>query len=136
LKSVEKKLPNGCKVDFEVENYGKLVLVEVYNINFDTKHVKDSNGLKAFLTQRLLDKINSKLKLIKSPPSPMMFVPVLWGDIIALKAYGSAFSYFKESGFLSPFMFVSQYQNAQTGEMIYSFESLYNHMQEIPVRTT
>lgn len=128
LNSVEKKLSNGCKADFEIIKDGKPILVEVYNVNFDIGQAKDSNGLKVFLEKRLTDKISSKLKNIDNLPSPIVFVPVLWGDIMKIREFVKTFDYFKNISLLSPFMFVAQYQNIQTGEIVYRFESLYNHM--------
>jgi hypothetical protein len=129
LNCVEKKLPNGCRADFEVIRNCEPILVEVYNINFEIKNIKDGGGLQRFLEKRLIDKIQSKFKELDRLPSPMMLVPVLWGDVIKIREFARAFDYFKDVSFLSPFMFVTQYRNIETGEVVYDFESLYNHMQ-------
>lgn len=132
LKCVEKRLPNGCSMDFELERQGQSILVEVFSINFDIELVMCNGALVRFFEKRLLDKIQSKLNGIDEPPSSIMFVPVLWGDNVKIKEYTHCFSYLRsELPFISPFMYIQQYQNKKTGGIVYDFESIIDYNKEL-----
>lgn len=126
LVSIEKPLPNGKTIDFEISIEGKNHLLEVYNIDFDREKLKNSNDLIKFLEFRLQKKINDKLKGIDISTLRCLFVPVLWGDIVSLAEYTEAFDYFKPLKFISPFMIIGQYTHQIDGRVVFDFGSIDN----------
>jgi hypothetical protein len=109
LSAVEKLLPNGKRMDFEITSNGKPVLVEVYNIDFAAEKLHNSDDLKTFLERRIVSKIMDKFAGLDTAAFDWMIVPVLWGNIKELGKYIEAFEYFKQGNILAPFMMIAEY---------------------------
>lgn len=121
LESIEKKLPNGNRMDFEISKGSIRNLIEVYNIDFDREKLHGSDDLKKFLENRLVKKLNEKLEGIENLEVGCWFVPVLWGDIMSLVNFIDAFEYFNQVKIVAPFMMVAQYTNQVDGRIVYDF---------------
>jgi hypothetical protein len=120
LAAVEKLLPNGNRIDFELVSKQKSALVEVYNIDFAIEKLSNSNDLKTFLEKRILDKIKDKFAGLDPDQFDWIVVPVLWGNVKELRKYREAFDYFKQVSILSPFMMIAEYLSAKN-EYVYDF---------------
>lgn len=121
LESIEKQLPNGNRMDFEISKDRVRNLIEVYNIDFDREKLHGSDDLKKFLENRLVKKIADKLEGIENLEVGCQFVPVLWGDIMSLVNFIDAFEYFKQVKIVAPFMMVAQYTHQVDGRIAYDF---------------
>jgi hypothetical protein len=121
LECVERLLPNGNRMDFEISRDGVQNLIEVYNIDFDTEKLNCSEDLKQFLEKRLVDKLTAKLEGVGNIGKRCQLVPVLWGDIMSLVKYLEAFEYFKQTTLVAPFMMFARYTHQLSGEVVYDF---------------
>jgi hypothetical protein len=121
LESIEKQLPNGKRMDFEISKDSVRNLIEVYNIDLDREKLHGSDELKKFLENRLVKKINDKLEGIENLAVGCQFIPVLWGDIMSLVNFIDAFEYFKQVKIVAPFMMVAQYTHQVDGRIAYDF---------------
>ena len=124
LECVEKLLPNGSRMDFEISKDGTQNLIEVYNIDFDTEKLHSSDDLKRFLEKRLVTKLTAKLDGMENISEGCQLIPVLWGDIMSLVKYLEAFEYFKQTTIVAPFMMVASYTNQINGQVVYDFGSV------------
>jgi hypothetical protein len=125
LKAVEYKLKNGCKIDFVFNKASIDYYVEVYSLNFDIEKIDSCESLTVFLEKRLEKKIANKFKGLEKMVDNFLVVPVLWGDTLNLKGFISTFEHFKQYRFVSPFMFIPQIINQDTGEVLYDFRCIY-----------
>ena len=135
LESIEKQLPNGKSMDFEISKDRLRNLIEVYNIDFDREKLNGSDDLKKFLETRLVNKLNAKLEGIENLEVGYQFVPVLWGDIMSLVNFIDAFEYFKQVKIVAPFMMVAQYTNQGDGRIAYDFGSVEQFLLRVKRRT-
>ena len=135
LESIEKQLPNGNRMDFEISKDRVRNLIEVYNIDFDREKLHGSGDLKKFLESRLVKKINDKLKGIENLKVGCQFVPVLWGDIMSLVNFIDAFDYFKQIEIVAPFMMVAQYTHQIDGRIAYDFGSVEQFLLRVKQRS-
>jgi hypothetical protein len=124
LESIEKQLPNGKRMDFEISKDGIRNLIEVYNINFNREKLHGDDDLIKFLENRLVKKIVDKIEGIENLEVGCQFVPVLWGDIMSLVNFIDAFEYFKQVKIVTPFMMVAQYTHQVDGRITYDFGSV------------
>lgn len=132
LIAVEKRLPNGKSIDFEITLDGDAHLIEVYSINFDIDKLSDSQDLKNFLDKRLLDKFKTKLDgLQKEDCDCLLIVPVLWGDIVSLVKFVDAFKYFKDISVVAPFMMIGRYVHQFSSEVIYDFNTVEHFLDRV-----
>jgi len=120
LLTVEKLLPNGNRIDFELVSDLKPALVEVYNIDFAIEKLGNSDDLRTFLDRRIVGKIKDKFEGLDPEDFDWIIVPVLWGNIKELRKYIEAFEYFKKGGILSPFMMIAEYVSVRN-EYLYDF---------------
>ena len=135
LECIEKILPNGKRVDFEISKDGIRYLMEVYNINFDIGKLNTSGDLKEFLEKgRLGPKLNAKLNGIDNLGASFLLIPVLRGDIMSLVKYLEVFEYFKQSPIIAPFMMIAQYTNQISGQVEYDFNSVENFLLRVKKR--
>lgn len=90
---VEGGLGDGKTIDFTVQELltHTSQLVEVYNIHLNSEKVEaEYSAIKSFLTKRLTDKIAEKQQNQDSPIG-FTLVPVIWGDVNALRVYSQFF---------------------------------------------
>lgn len=127
LLQVEKIMPNGKRIDFEIRKDGSETLVEVYNINFNYERIENSENFKKFLETRITDKLNSKLQELSGLVPPFLLVPVLWGNIFGLDQFADAFMFFKTFNFMSNFMMIAEYKNP-AGRYLYDFGTVENFL--------
>jgi hypothetical protein len=135
LEAVEKILPNGNSMDFEVSKNNIHTLIEVYNIDFKIERICNSENLVQFLENRLLSKFNDKFEGIERIDIGCYFVPVLWGDIVSLINFEEAFIHFKDSDLIGPFMMVAQYRDQVDGHVIYQFDSVEQFLARVEHRS-
>jgi len=121
LECIEKQLPNGKRIDFEISKDNVRNLIEVFSIDFDREKLCGSEDLKKFLENRLVKKLNDKLDGIEHLDVGCLLVPVLWGDIMSLVNFIDAFDYFKQIKTIAPFMMVARYTNQVDGRIAYDF---------------
>ena len=121
LDQIEKKLPNGKKIDFVFRADSNSYYVEVYNIDFDIHRVESAELFQEFLIKRLEIKINSKVQSIPIEEYQFILVTVLSGEIKKIYEYSNVFTFFKEFRFLSPFMMISEYISVDDN-CVYTFE--------------
>jgi hypothetical protein len=129
LACVEKKLPNGKCMDFEVVKDGKYSLIEVYNIDFLVEKVQTAGDFRKFLERRLVEKLESKLSGLSDVHEPCILIPVLWGDLESLKKYSAVFDEFKAGQVIGPFMAIVQRRNAVSGAIGYRFASIQSFLE-------
>jgi len=134
LECIEKTLPNGKRVDFEISRDGIRNLIEIYNINFDTEKLHTSDDLKKFLERRLVPKFTAKLNGIDKLGEGFQLIPVLCGDIMSLVKYVEAFEYFKQTTIVAPFMMIASYTNKISGQVVYDFGSVENFILRVKKR--
>ena len=135
LESVEKQLPNGKRMDFEISKNGVRNLIEVYNIDFNREKLYGSDDLKKFLDNRLVKKLNDKLAGIENLEVGCQFIPVLWGDIMSLVNFIDAFEHFKKVKIVTSFMMVAQYTHQVDGRIAYDFGSVEQFLLRVKRRT-
>lgn len=121
LECIEKQLPNGKRIDFEISKDNVRNLIEVFSIDFDREKLCGSEDLKQFLENRLVKKLNDKLDGIEHLEVGCQLGPVLWGDIMSLVNFIDAFDYFKQVKIIAPFMMVAHYTNQVDGRIAYDF---------------
>lgn len=124
LLTVEKSLPNGKSIDFEVSKEGIITLLEIYNIDFEIDKIHNSNDFRIFLENRLIKKLNKKFEGINQFNIGCTIIPVLWGDIMSLVHFREALDYFKQVTIIGPFMMVAHYRNSKNGHIAYNFGSV------------
>lgn len=120
LLQIEKIMPNGKRFDFEIRKNSKETLIEVYNINFIYDRIESSEKFKTFLETRITNKLNSKLQELPGTFPSFLLVPVLWGNIRGLDQFADAFIFFRDFEFISKFMMVAEYKDAD-GRYLYDF---------------
>lgn len=135
LECIEKTLPNGKQIDFEISRDGIRYLTEVYNINFEIEKLHTSDDLKKFLEGRLVPKLTAKLNGIDNLEEGCLLIPVLRGDIMSLAKYIETFEYFKQTTIVGPFMMIAQYTNQISGQVVYDFNSVENFLLRVKKRT-
>lgn len=130
LLCVEKKLPNGNCMDFEVSKDGRTSLIEVYNIDFIIEKLHSPEDFRTFLDNRIVKKLTDKLEGLVEIDVPCILIPVLWGDIVGLQAYSSVLSMFKPGKVVGPFMMIAQSINTRTGQIGYRFGSVESFLEK------
>lgn len=133
LVGVERLLPNGRTIDFEVLLKGETNLVEVYNIDFVADKIQSSDDLRSFLENRLVRKLNAKLAGVEKVPGVVSLVPVLWGDVHSLSAYRGALDYIESTRIIASVMMVAQYLDPATGKTIYTLENVKRFLSRVDV---
>ncbi|MGH2664847.1 hypothetical protein [Flavobacterium sp.] len=109
LNKYEKSLSNGKSVDFEfIDNSNNIILVEVLNIEFDSKRYHNPQLFQKFICGRLQQKFNDKtLNLDDTEKAKLYIFPVLHGFTIEIIRENADFlnnlykREFKEIGFNS-----------------------------------
>ena len=105
LLEVEKVLPNGKSIDFDLMIRGPemRVLIEVLNIQINPLKVEnDANSIKTFINGRLGQKVADK-KVNLMEDCNVHFVPVIWGGHEQLEIYHE---YFKSNSTEIPLSYV------------------------------
>jgi hypothetical protein len=126
LLEVEKVLPNGKSIDFDmmIRNPKMRVLIEVFNIQINPEKVEnDSKAIKTFINGRLKNKINDKKANLIGDWN-IHLVPIIWGGHEQLEIY---YEYFKTNSTdlplsYSPLAFLTYYD--QDGNYFPKFGSL------------
>jgi hypothetical protein len=105
LLEVEKVLPNGKSIDFDmmIQDPKMRVLIEVMNIQINPKKVEnDANSIRTFINSRLEEKITNKKKNLIDDWN-IHLVPIIWGGHEQLEIY---YEYFKTNSTELPLSYV------------------------------
>ena len=115
LLDVEKVLPNGKSIDFDmmIKEPKMQVLIEILNIQINPEKVEDdSNKICDFINGRIIEKLSvKKLNLVEE--WNIHLVPIIWGGHKELEIYNK---YFKNNSLdlpltYEPLAFITYYDN-------------------------
>lgn len=115
LLDVEKVLPNGKSIDFDImiKEPEMRVLIEILNIQVNPEKVEDdTNRICDFINARIVKKLSSK-KLNLNEEWNIHLVPIIWGGHKELEIYNK---YFKKNSIdlpltYEPLAFITYYDN-------------------------
>lgn len=124
LEDIEYPIENGKTVDFKFysKEEAKSILVEVYNIHPTKEISTNPDEINKFLSKRINDKINLKMKDINNPVD-FLLAPVIWTQASDLERINSFYKSGRTLDIYSssePFAFICYY-NSKTNLLIHKF---------------